>query len=50
MYLDSLPEPNLLERIFGTPEDRPRQRQERKRDPDRRSLLRRILEDIFPQQ
>jgi len=50
MYLDSLPEPTLLERIFGTPDDRPRERERRQRDPDRRSLLRRILDDIFPQQ
>jgi penicillin-binding protein 1A len=50
MYLDSLPEPTFMERIFGTPDDRPRERQERRREPERRGLLRRILDDLFPPQ
>lgn len=50
MYLEELPEPTLLERIFRTPEDRPRERPERRREPERRGLLRRILDDLFPPQ
>ena len=49
MYLDSLPQPTLLDRIFGAPEDQPRERTERKRTPRRKSLLERILEDLFPE-
>lgn len=50
MYLEEIQEPTLMERIFGTPEDRPRERQEKRRDPERRGLLRRILDDLFPPQ
>ncbi|MEE4176918.1 MAG: transglycosylase domain-containing protein [Bacteroides sp.] len=49
MYLDSLPQPNILEMIFGKPEDFPRERPDRKRDTRRKGLLERILEDLFPE-
>lgn len=49
MFLDSLPQPNLMERIFGTPEDFPRERPEEKRRTRRKGLLERLLEDLFPE-
>ncbi len=43
MFLDSIPEPTLIERIFGKPDKPPIK-------PESRSLLRKILDDIFPPQ
>lgn len=49
MYLDSLPQTNILDRIFGTPGEYPRERREDKSEPRRKGLLQRILEDLFPE-
>lgn len=49
MFLDTLPQPTILDRIFGSTEDYPRERPESKGKPRRKGLLQRILEDLFPE-